>query len=360
MRVLALAGDAGGARALLPVIRRLQRAPAVSVACRAYAAAQVIWQDAGLAPGPVEPVSLDGVQRVLLGTSEQPQPWELKYIAQAEQQDVQTLSVLDHWQHYRERFTDGEALILPTLISVMDERAKTEMLAAGFPEERLAVTGQPALDEVDAYRGSAQRVRAQHALAQRVGADAGERLIVFASQPLSMLQRAQQIGFHERDVLAQLVDALGRVLDRHGARAVLIVKPHPREAGQTMWLPLSSSPRLRLAVMDGPFASPLPLVAGCDLVTGMHSLLLLEACLLGRPVVSYQPGLKIADPLRSNEWGWSRAVTQPEALERALEEELFDAEARQRRQHVLDAIHLPGGAAERVAELVMSKARAAC
>ena len=65
-----------------------------------------------------------------------------------------------------------------------------------------------------------------------------------------------------------------------------------------------------------------------DLVVGMHSMALVEACLLGRPVLSVQPGLRFADPLPTNRLGASRAVYRHEDLLPALDELLSNSAAR--------------------------------
>jgi hypothetical protein len=85
----------------------------------------------------------------------------------------------------------------------------------------------------------------------------------------------------------------------------------------------------------------------------MNSTALMEACLLRRPVVSYQPNLRIRDPLPSNRLGWSRAVYDPVALRGALQQELFDPHHRRSRLARLRRIDLPQGAAARIAALVL-------
>ena len=327
MRVLAIAGDAGGARALLPVVQRLQQTDGVSVVSRAYAAASSIWQTEGFPVDAAVPLHLEGVDRIVLGTSVQPEQWELKYLVQAQREGIRTVSVLDHWQHYRERFTDRGALVLPDVIGVMDVRAKTEMIDAGFPEDRLAVTGQPAFEALGADGDPCTSAEARRHLRTTWRIGEHDRVVLYVSQPLSAIDGKEVLGFHEHEVRGEIVAGLGRVLDHRFAGATLLFKPHPREAHEPYQLPPAHSSRLRLLVTEDPCGSAAVLIAGSDLVVGTRSLLLLEACLLRRPVLSYQPGLRIKDSLRSNEWGWSRAVYRQEELERALEEELFDPSA---------------------------------
>jgi hypothetical protein len=131
------------------------------------------------------------------------------------------------------------------------------------------------------------------------------------------------LGFHERDVLIDVVAAATRLLTRHRQQATLVIKPHPREAGQPFALPQAGK-SLAIRLLNEADVSPRLAAAGADLVVGMNSMLLLEACLLGTPVVSYQPGLRQPDVLPSNRLGWSRGVFQRDELEAALEDELMN------------------------------------
>src|SRR5262249_50098466 len=75
---------------------------------------------------------------------------------------------------------------LPDRIAVMDTSARSEMIAEGIPADRAFVTGQPRFDELDPCRShfSPQR-RAE--LRARLGIVPDEKLVLFASQPSSVL-----------------------------------------------------------------------------------------------------------------------------------------------------------------------------
>src|SRR5207249_7377520 len=123
-----------------------------------------------------------------LGTSVGPDQRELRVIGEARERRVPTLSVLDFWSHYRERFTSGDgAFILPQAIAVMDQQARHDMVAIGFPGGRLHVTGHPAFDELGRYDAPAARARGQARVRELAGCDPSDLCILYVSQPLSQL-----------------------------------------------------------------------------------------------------------------------------------------------------------------------------
>jgi hypothetical protein len=354
MRVMAAAGDAGGGRCLLPVIDLLRQDPNVTVECRAYGPSVGIWGAAGLDVLPMPEARPRGFDRLLCASSMGPRALEVELLQAARAAAVGSIGVLDFWSHYRERFiaVDG-SLVLPDVFAVMDERARGEMIACGFPAEALRVTGQPAFDALGSYLDPALRDRARHRVRTLAGAGEGHAVVLYASQPLAALYRRETLGFVEAEVLDLLVPALARVLDRRRRDGVLLVKPHPRDG--ELAVPVSPSPRLRVQLLPrADDDEPRLLALGSDLVTGMSSTLLLEACFLRQPVLSLQPGLRLPDPLPSNHEGWSRAVYDAAALEGALDDELFDVAARTARAALLARVPTPGDAARKVRDLVMA------
>jgi UDP-N-acetylglucosamine 2-epimerase len=277
----------------------------------------------------------------------------LELIGAARERGVRSVSVLDFWGHYKERFRLAQREVLPDAIAIMDERARREMLSQGFSPEILHVTGQPAFDVLDECDTPAAREAARELVGRRLGGGSDLRSVVYVSQPLARLFGHERLGFVEGDVLTAVTSSLAEIVERRHARAGLLVKRHPREVGTDVPGPGSPSPRLTVEVIpdDDPTDARV-WVLGCDLVVGMSSMLLMEACLLRQPVVSFQPGLKEPDTLPSNAMGWSRAVYDRAELQRALESEMFDPEIRSERRRRLAAIERPRGATERVIALL--------
>ena len=343
MKILAAAGDAGGARALQSVIHHLRK-EGVKIECRAYAAAEQIWQTEGFSPRTDLMREIKSFDKILLGTTVSREQYELEIISQANALKISSVSVLDFWTNYRKRFTtSGGELILPTAIAVMDESARKEMIEVGFPSEILQITGQPAFDELADYLVTEEK---DFSARQKIE-------ILYVSQPLSQLYSRDSLGFDEYEALRDVIAELNAVLEKHKTHGVLKIKLHPREADRNYDLPHVNFKYLKVLTANA-FDNPRRAVQNSDFVIGMNSILLMEACFLGKPVISYQPNLRLSDPLPSNEYGWSKAVYNRLDLSAAFESELFDEWTRRRRGEILQTVPRKFNAAQKVANLILN------
>jgi UDP-N-acetylglucosamine 2-epimerase len=275
------------------------------------------------------------------------------FIAAARHLRIPSLTVLDFWSNYRCRFADdrGALAFVPDTIAVMDEQARSEMIQLGFDPSRLCVTGQPAFDRLNALR-QGDTSEARSSVRTRLGIQPEDRMVLFVSQPsLAHLFGAGDNGeYRARSILALLTAALDRISRRHDKPMVLVVRPHPREQMQLLGLPTVQGMRV-LADSEGDRAA---VALAADLIVGMTSVLLVEACLLSKVVVSLQPGLDGPDVLPSNRWGMSQAVYREEEIEPVVERMLLNPAARAEAEAKLAEWHHEGGAAERVVRLLDS------
>ncbi len=355
--IVAVAGDPGGGAALAPVLERL-REEEFLVQPLAYRQALTTWEQRGLRPErlPEAAEEEEAVRRLrettllLTATSLNGIDWEKTFTATAGRLGIPSVAVLDFWSNYRPRFADGDGNLtcLPDRIAVMDEQARREMSAEGFPPERLVVTGQPAFEELEAFRARAHEHR--QAARAALGVDDTQRVVLFASQPLAALfgeDRSNPLypGYTEHEVRLALRAALEDVND---GRLLLVIRPHPRENAEE--LREASSARVRV-VVDGS-GDRRAAVLGADLVVGMSSVLLVEACLLGRPVVSLQPGLCRPDPLPTNRWGASAAVYRGDEIGATVRRVLLDPAARAELKARCAGLPVEPGATGRIVELV--------
>ncbi len=235
--VLFLAGDPGGASALLPVIKAWHRTKNVL----AYRHAADLFAGAGVEFERLDDTRASSREALLwlnerrpgllcAGTSVNGVDWEQHFFVASRRLDIPSVAVLDYWSNYVPRFSLAQNLdAMPDMIGIMDERAREEMIEDGFPAERLMITGQPVLDEARRwYAGlsgdSRQRFR------KRLGIAAGTHAFLFISQPLVEMRRAtggKGRLFDEFASLEALAEAIGRT---PVAPMLLLIKLHPREA----------------------------------------------------------------------------------------------------------------------------------
>jgi len=312
--------DPGGRAALLPVIQQLQADAAVDV----VSGGKVDFLLAG--------TSMDGYEKTEID----------KYRG-----CVPTLSVLDFWSNYRVRFADklGNLAYLPDTIAVMDDLAVKEMVEEGFPPERLVVTGQPAFDCLGDKKRDFTYAR-ERATRLYYGCREGRKTIVFASQPHA--RQPYTIGYTEHTVLRLLIDALPDNAD-------LIIRPHPREniadLMQYMEIPRITVQRKEMVH---------ELLMSADLVVGMNTELLVEACYLGCIVLSIQPGLIGRDCLPTNRSGHSWALYDHTRLAGTLTTLLEDKDARRYMRQQANGLIAPEKAAPKVARLIYERLGIVC
>lgn len=363
LHIAAIGGDPGGAEAVAPVLAALQ-APGVTLHAFAYRQAVEIWRArvAGVQAVSEAATVEDcegmlrecGAEVLLLSTSSNGIDLEKKFTQAARTLAVPSVAVLDLWTNYRSRFADadGELAFLPDRIAIMDERAREEMRGVGIPAERLVLTGQPAFDELAAWKRQADPT-SRAAIRNAFGVIADELFVVFGSQPLSATYgddtgRPGHPGFTEDSVAALMVGALDAIALETGRRIVLLVRPHPREMADAHSRLISDA--IRISVSTAHHRRELMLAA--DLVVGMNSAFLLEATVLGCRTLSLQPGLRLHESLPTNLCGATPVVSDPAQLQPALRCALFANEA----AACTPAFPQESRAAEKVAALVRSLA----
>jgi len=278
----------------------------------------------------VERLRREQVAMVLTGTSFNPIGLEKFFIAAASEAKIPSISVMDFWSNYALRFADssGRLAYQPDRIAVMDESARDEMIAEGFDPTRLVVTGQPAFDDLTVWR-TQFTPSARQRLRGTLGVPPDALLVLFASQPLSTVFGVDKTnrlyrGYTERTVAAALLEALERIAERRNVAISLAIRLHPREAPGA----LAQLRGLKVRVINAAVGEARDLAMAADLVAGITSVILVEACYLGCVTASIQPGLLERDPLPTNRVGLSYAVYQESDIEPTIEALLLDEAVR--------------------------------
>jgi hypothetical protein len=300
IRALFASGDVGGARAILPIIERcVEEGVDAEFVDNGHISKEA-------------PSHLLRISPKLIGSREQFEKYFLKrdikvFIFASSLQDrialtlarwmkahhVPVIHVLDHWNSYQSRMeTDGMPAFIPDHYAVMDSIAFEAAAEAGIDESILQITGQPALSNL-AGEFAQWKTKKDRSILNREGFDPSKRLISFISEPVehdqgATLETPGYRGYTEKDVIRRFCE----ILQPFAKDIQIAILPHPREEQEAL-------AELWHAHKGALFGKVLNLNRGrdgvfmSDGVSGMGSVLLYEAWLLGKAVISIQPGLRI-------------------------------------------------------------------
>lgn len=232
---------------------------------------------------------------LLVGTSENPDSFAFALAAAARDAGIPVIGAVDSAPNAAHRFRGRTGAALghaPDHLMVADEATSRGFRALGMTAQRISVVGHPRLAELVAMRralGEADRAM----LRQRLFPGADPRpVIVFVSE-LSVglgddpFRKTADYALHgtsgstrRSDIVAEELVRAARLLPD---KPWLVLRLHPKQ------------PADDAAAIAGLFdqvsqrESGLDVVLGANLVTGMTSILLAEAAVLGRPVLSIVP-----------------------------------------------------------------------
>ena len=225
-----------------------------------------LWRKAGF--DVVEDVAtsllkFDGIDVVVTGTGFSAREQTMWLRAQAA--GLPSLAVVDAWTSLERRFKAKGGHVQPDAVGVLDNELANELNAMAWWCGRTYVIGQPHLQIQTAKLVDARTARKM---------DSGK--IVFFSEPVRE-DYGDTRGFDQFEVFEGLMEANSQLKN-----SKILVKPHPRE-DTGAWEQVVRG-RAQLSS-----ASAADLLTACDGVIGMTTMVLIEAHLLGLPVLSLQP-----------------------------------------------------------------------
>ena len=210
----------------------------------------------------------------------------------AKRHGVPSTLVLDEWYYYRQSVLDeaGRAAFIPDHICCPDDLARDEATKEGLPEDRLVVTGSPALadlaDQIESF------VKTPPPVPGFLDDDYPRPLVLFLSEthavdfgdkPGESGPMGPFLGYSENSVRKDIMSILSE-LDRP---CTVVEKLHPGDTKIGQARPGASKVNW-VQAGDVPLW---PLMWHSDLVISMRSMGLLEAALMGKRAISYQPDL---------------------------------------------------------------------
>lgn len=335
-KILLCATDAGGARNLSPLVKAIKS--------RHYQPVLVtspemlgMFDSEGVefvAAGEITPESADSFldslmpAAVICGTSRYLGP-ERFLVTAGRKPGIGTVVVLDEWFNYRMRFENetGRLAYLPDAIAAMDEMAKQEATKEGLPKERIHITGSPALAALtDRAERFATSPPGMLPFLRSVGSTP---VITFLSEthaadygakPGECGSMGSYLGYTENTARDDILSMLKNI----DQPCTFVEKLHP--GAQTEDADRMHNDKIRWITVKQ--TDLWPLLWHSKAVIGMRSMALLEASILGRPAVSYQPGLLGADQCTAVRLGLLSRLSAAAELESWCRAQLAGSELR--------------------------------
>lgn len=241
---------------------------------------------------------------------------EKKIVKLAKRQKIKTVAIIDIWSNYKLRFSDPgtkNLTYLPDYILVIDRLMKKEMISQGFDSKKLIITGNPFFDTFPILTSSSRK----------------EKVISFFSQPFSESCKKDK-NYLDYSNEIQVFRDIVRALEKFQLKIPLKIKFHPRDTKLNKLDKIIKGSKLNISIEKKLSAENL--IKKSKLIIGINSMVLFQAAMMDKPVLSYQPNLKKPDPLISNRLGLSWAVYKKKNLYPALKKLLSIRGKKQNRE----------------------------
>jgi hypothetical protein len=214
------------------------------------------------------------------------------------------LAFLDQWQNYAIRFSGAYGIerlaYQPDFINCIDEIGKSEMCAEGFDPSKLYPLGHPYLTEI---ADSAANLNGA-SVKRRLGIPEDISIALFVSEPI-FEHFGLSRGYDQYEALKLFLTATAT----NPTPICPVIKLHPKDYRERFEEVIKPYHKLSPLIVEEE-ATALECLTMANIVVGMTSIMLIEAYILGRPIVSLQPGLKIEDPLMLTRHGLAPRVTE--------------------------------------------------
>lgn len=346
-RILLFSHDPGGANTIIPLIAPLQKrgysvllygdGTALERYCRAgFEGFSLVKRTGRTTPEAIEAFLCEERPDFLI-TSTSAEDYSEKYLWRAAKcLGVPSFAILDQWLNYGIRFSPWglrnitayeaapEHPFVPSRLIVMDDFARDEIEKAHIlPRTNILPLGQPYFETL--FQRAAV-LPGMTSLRAELGLRPDSFVITFVSEPISQDYGVEAgdggyWGFTELTVFRSFLSALELTTERTCRPVHVMIKLHPRESAHNYDDFLGLNIPL-ITITADQASDPLYVIHASDLICGMSSMMLIEAALFKKPVISVMIGLKRESPFILERRGMINSIKSDALLEKRLLEEM--------------------------------------
>lgn len=214
---------------------------------------------------------------------------------------IKSIAILDQWQNYSIRFSgttsQDRLAYLPDAINCIDEIGRKEMIAEGFDANLLYPLGQPYLDSLEFVASTIDCVL----IKEKLNVAQYENIVLFVSEAIEE-NYGNERGYTQYDALQIFLE--NTVSSQN---TLILIKLHPKDSLEKFQKIRNEFTWHKLMFISNEITA-LEAITISNRVFGMTSIMLIEAYILGKLVVSIQPNLKITDPLILSRCGYVQSL----------------------------------------------------
>jgi hypothetical protein len=324
--ILFFSCEPGGAEILIPVIHSVISHTLHKVIVLGYGLGAERFTTKGIEFIAIDPIALNDLTLfkkynpnfiITSATSLPERDMSEKHLwINARKAGIPSIAFLDQWQNYSQRFSGVDELeklaFMPDYINCINATGKNDMINVGFDRDLLFDFGHPYLTTLEGITSAldADSVR------KRLGIDPGQKIALFASEAIRE-HFGDTRGYDQFDALRVFMNMLAF----SSLKYMAVIKLHPKDDLEEYKLILGEYSKINPIVIHNEVSS-IECIQIADCVCGITSIMLIEAFVLGKSVLSIQPNLKVNDPMVLSRMGYITSITDANC-ELRLEDAFF-------------------------------------
>jgi hypothetical protein len=225
---------------------------------------------------------------------------ELRFLNAAKDAGIPTYSFVDHYTRFKDRFTWKGERLMPDNVCVIDEEAAHLAKESGITAN-LLVSGNFYHNFLEGWKPKVKK----DDFFKEIGIPVGNKLLVFAPDPISNVGSKEDFGFDEVMVWQQISAYFGKLAYLGFS---VVINMHPNQNKEYFSKHLDKHD---MQIIFGHEIHTNTLLYFSDVVVGMFSNILIESVILKKRVIRYMVGFKKEDPFAGKRIG-EVAYTNPE------------------------------------------------
>jgi hypothetical protein len=284
VKVLFFSCEPGGAEVLAPVIKEMQKDNSCEVVVVGYGYAIDRFQKQNINFDIINAINKNDFSLleqynpnyiITSATSLPQKDMSEKYLwYNAKQKNIPTMAFLDQWQNYAIRFSgvseDEYMIYQPDFINCINDIGKKEMLHLGFGGDKLLELGQPYLSTI---KDKVKSINTKD-IKNTLQLDAEKEIVLFVSEAIEE-HFGNRRGYTQYSTIEYLLS------NNFIKNRQIILKLHPKDD-------ITKFQQYKNIIFVQNEYTSLEMIALSDYIIGMTSMMLIEAYILGKKVLSIQ------------------------------------------------------------------------